>query len=59
MLLPGGSASDQQYFFNITIEQTFAQNALSHHTRRAKQDNPHVRIITQYSKSARGGKPLN
>ena len=58
MLLPGGTAADQQDFFNIGIEQTFAQNALPHHTRCAKQDNLHVRIISQISKSAQSKKPF-
>ena len=58
MLLPAGAASDQQNFLDIAIEQTFAQNALAHHARSAKQDDLHVRIIAQNSKSAQGKKPF-
>jgi hypothetical protein len=43
VLLSCGAPSDGKNLFHARIEQAFAQDALAHHARRAKENHFHVK----------------
>jgi hypothetical protein len=54
VLLSGRAAPNREDAFHTGIEQTFAQDTLSDHTRRAKENYFHVWITSQLELAPRG-----